>query len=107
MHLIVFVTKICHYLLNSENKKLSDQRSKAALRSLNTEKHIQDLMDSGKFKEDDEGIDVPFFNLESILAATDDFSDENKLGQGGYGPVYKVAAIIFAYANVPLNKLFS
>lgn len=62
---------------------------------LDTEKHIEELMDSGEFKEDDgKGIDVPSFNLESILAATDNFSDENKLGQGGYGPVYKVASVI-------------
>ncbi|GLT64035.1 hypothetical protein SLA2020_365520 [Shorea laevis] len=36
-----------------------------------------------------EGIDVPFFNLECILAATDSFSDAKKLGEGGFGPVYK------------------
>lgn len=29
-------------------------------------------------------------SLRSILAATDDFSEENKLGEGGFGPVYKV-----------------
>uniref|UniRef100_A0A2N9G4Q8 Receptor-like serine/threonine-protein kinase n=1 Tax=Fagus sylvatica TaxID=28930 RepID=A0A2N9G4Q8_FAGSY len=45
---------------------------------------------SGEFNEEDEkGIDVPFYDLESILVATDNFSNENKLGQGGYGPVFK------------------
>ncbi|XP_028104984.1 G-type lectin S-receptor-like serine/threonine-protein kinase CES101 [Camellia sinensis] len=29
------------------------------------------------------------FSLRSILAATDNFSEANKLGEGGYGPVYK------------------
>ncbi|XP_049414782.1 receptor-like serine/threonine-protein kinase SD1-8 [Solanum stenotomum] len=38
----------------------------------------------------DEAIDVPYFHLETILAATDNFSNANKLGQGGFGPVYKV-----------------
>jgi hypothetical protein len=48
-------------------------------------------MGSGEFKEEYEiGIDVPYFHLESILAATDSFSDAKKLGEGGYGPVYKV-----------------
>ena len=48
-------------------------------------------MDSGEFREEDEeGIDVPFFYLECILAATDNFSDAKKLGKGGYGFVYKV-----------------
>ncbi|KAI4363806.1 hypothetical protein MLD38_019978 [Melastoma candidum] len=48
------------------------------------------LYDSSRFKDEDKtGIDVPFFNLESILAATDNFSRTNKLGQGGFGIVYK------------------
>nr|GLL20489.1 receptor-like serine/threonine-protein kinase SD1-7 [Ipomoea trifida] len=38
-------------------------------------------------KEDD---DLPFFNFKSIEMATNYFSTENKLGQGGFGPVYKV-----------------
>ncbi|KAL4178805.1 hypothetical protein AMTRI_Chr13g116960 [Amborella trichopoda] len=29
------------------------------------------------------------FNLDTIVACTDNFSDANKLGEGGYGPVYK------------------
>ncbi|XP_009781340.1 G-type lectin S-receptor-like serine/threonine-protein kinase At4g03230 isoform X1 [Nicotiana sylvestris] len=41
--------------------------------------------------ENDENkvIDVPYFDLETILVATDNFSNANKLGQGGFGPVYK------------------
>ena len=30
------------------------------------------------------------FDFETIRVATDDFSDANKLGRGGFGPVYKV-----------------
>ncbi|XP_004295394.1 PREDICTED: G-type lectin S-receptor-like serine/threonine-protein kinase At1g11410-like [Fragaria vesca subsp. vesca] len=33
--------------------------------------------------------DLEYFNLKSILAATDNFSIANKLGEGGFGPVYK------------------
>jgi len=46
--------------------------------------NIEDLEDD--FKEHD----IKLFNFTSILEATMDFSPENKLGQGGYGPVYKV-----------------
>ncbi|KAJ9537848.1 hypothetical protein OSB04_030581 [Centaurea solstitialis] len=35
------------------------------------------------------GNDLLLFSFASIMAATSDFSDENKLGQGGFGPVYK------------------
>ncbi|KAM3745120.1 hypothetical protein ACB098_06G101900 [Castanea mollissima] len=68
---------------------LIDQRNRAH-RMLCSESHVQDLIDLGEFKEEDEkGIDLPFYDLESIRVATHNFSNENKLGQGGYGPVYK------------------
>ncbi|CAN1810899.1 G-type lectin S-receptor-like serine/threonine-protein kinase RKS1 [Linum perenne] len=33
--------------------------------------------------------DLPFFHLSEIAAATNNFSDDNKLGEGGFGSVYK------------------
>jgi hypothetical protein len=52
---------------------------------------VKDLIDmEGLEENDNEGIEVPYFDFESILIATDDFSDANKLGKGGFGPVYKV-----------------
>ncbi|RXH75200.1 hypothetical protein DVH24_029921 [Malus domestica] len=33
--------------------------------------------------------DFSVFSYSSILAATSNFAEENKLGQGGFGPVYK------------------
>ncbi|PON66937.1 Serine/threonine protein kinase [Trema orientale] len=55
-----------------------------------TEKQITDFIQSCQFKEDEKkGIDVPFVVFESIRAATDEFSEANRLGQGGFGPVYK------------------
>ena len=36
------------------------------------------------------GHDLRIFNYASIIEATDGFSSENKLGEGGFGPVYKV-----------------
>ncbi|WVZ80879.1 hypothetical protein U9M48_028319 [Paspalum notatum var. saurae] len=35
--------------------------------------------------------DLPLMDLASILAATDNFSKANKLGEGGFGPVYRVS----------------
>ncbi|XP_022142345.1 G-type lectin S-receptor-like serine/threonine-protein kinase B120 [Momordica charantia] len=35
------------------------------------------------------GPDLPMFNFNCVATATDNFSEENKLGQGGFGPVYK------------------
>ncbi|XP_061362286.1 G-type lectin S-receptor-like serine/threonine-protein kinase At4g03230 isoform X2 [Gastrolobium bilobum] len=55
-----------------------------------SERHVKHLIGLGSLEEkDSEGIEVPYYTFRSILAATDNFSDSNKLGQGGYGPVYK------------------
>ncbi|RDY05071.1 G-type lectin S-receptor-like serine/threonine-protein kinase, partial [Mucuna pruriens] len=37
--------------------------------------------------EDD--LDLPLLDLSTIVTATDNFSIENKIGEGGFGPVYK------------------
>ncbi|XP_058729575.1 G-type lectin S-receptor-like serine/threonine-protein kinase At4g03230 isoform X1 [Vicia villosa] len=59
-------------------------------RFYDSERHVKDLIDmEGLEENDNEGIEVPFFDFESILIATDEFSDVNKLGKGGFGPVYK------------------
>lgn len=49
-----------------------------------------------EWKEDDtdcehEDLEIPFFDLATILNATNNFSVENKLGEGGFGPVYKAS----------------
>ncbi|KAK8612550.1 hypothetical protein V6N13_092663 [Hibiscus sabdariffa] len=42
-----------------------------------------------EFDESTGNGDVPYFDLSTIAAATNNFSSDNKLGQGGFGPVYK------------------
>ncbi|KAI3740819.1 hypothetical protein L2E82_31293 [Cichorium intybus] len=48
---------------------------------------------SGSFQyvEDnqDEGFQLPLYDLDTILLACDNFSERNKIGQGGFGSVYK------------------
>ncbi|KAM1044820.1 hypothetical protein ACFX2I_035788 [Malus domestica] len=39
--------------------------------------------------EDGEEMELPLFDLTTIAKATDNFSSRNKLGEGGFGPVYK------------------
>ncbi|KAI4346144.1 hypothetical protein L6164_013219 [Bauhinia variegata] len=39
---------------------------------------------------DEEDMDLPLFDLLTIAIATDNFSNMNKMGEGGFRPVYKV-----------------
>ena len=41
-----------------------------------------------------QGTDLPVFDMDMILRATDNFSNTNKLGAGGFGIVYKVLLAI-------------
>ncbi|KAI3736241.1 hypothetical protein L6452_15779 [Arctium lappa] len=67
-----------------------EQGRNSMLQTDNSERRSVNLVDLDHSREDNiEGIRVPFFEFESILAATDNFSDANKLGEGGFGPVYK------------------
>lgn len=41
--------------------------------------------------DQDEDLELPLFDLPSITAATENFLANNKLGEGGFGPVYRVS----------------
>ncbi|WJZ99560.1 hypothetical protein VitviT2T_017994 [Vitis vinifera] len=78
------------YLRKRTITKRKENRANQVLHLYDSESRVKHLIDSEQFKEEDKkGIDVPFFDLEDILAATENFSDANKLGQGGFEPVYK------------------
>lgn len=50
----------------------------------------EDLPNENEVDEHRGKTDLPFFDLSTIVAATDDFSSAKMLGHGGFGIVYKV-----------------
>lgn len=49
-----------------------------------------EYIDPAQVAEEEKNIiDLPFFDISKIAVATNNFSDSNKLGQGGFGQVYK------------------
>jgi hypothetical protein len=38
--------------------------------------------------------ELPLFNLQELASATNNFHQSNKLGQGGFGPVYRVMVVL-------------
>ena len=48
--------------------------------------------------------DLQVFSLANIEAATNKFSFENKLGEGGYGPVYKVNYCYYIFYTQAISR---
>ena len=55
------------------------------LLTLDSTKDTLELENDGK-----KGHNLKVYSAATIMAATNSFSADNKLGQGGFGPVYKV-----------------
>jgi hypothetical protein len=49
--------------------------------------------DNNLNKREKNDVELPLFSYESVSATTNDFSTTNKLGGGGFGPIYKVYKI--------------
>ncbi|XVF27808.1 hypothetical protein REPUB_Repub14bG0140700 [Reevesia pubescens] len=76
---------LVYYLRKKGTQKDEERSQQALLYELASPKEViitkeGDLVTSTEF---------PFLDLPAIRAATDDFSDSNRLGQGGFGTVYK------------------
>lgn len=88
--------------------------------SLGTSLHTSTYFEDSPGRKDLDGSrrnsDLPFFSLSTIAAATGNFSDANKLGEGGFGSVFKVPVFrnqwnfisMFLYIqNVQLHNMLS
>ncbi|CAI0431186.1 unnamed protein product [Linum tenue] len=86
---------------NVLNLRLAGSELGKTLRTKQNETPMFDTSKSREFSSDLSGpaeiiegsqmnpADLPLFNVNCVAIATNNFSIENKLGQGGFGPVYK------------------
>lgn len=50
-----------------------------------------------------EEVELPLFEFDTIMMATNNFSDENKIGEGGFGCVYK--GVLVGGENIAVKRL--
>ncbi|CAK8535448.1 unnamed protein product [Lathyrus sativus] len=81
-------------------KVKKDKRKENEMQELATSNELYNIKD---LEDDFKGRDIKVFTYASILEATMNFSPENKLGQGGYGPVYK--GILATGQEVAIKRL--
>ncbi|WKA12296.1 hypothetical protein VitviT2T_029699 [Vitis vinifera] len=58
-------------------------------KKLKRNRKIKHHLKGDEANESQEHLELPLFNLAALLSATNNFSSDNKLGEGGFGPVYK------------------
>ena len=62
--------------------------------SNSSEDTTYELSEANKlWRGENKEVDLPMFSFASVSAATNNFSIENKLGEGGFGLVYKVRLV--------------
>ncbi|KAK7336531.1 hypothetical protein VNO77_17074 [Canavalia gladiata] len=99
--LIVGLSVLCLALKKEKHRLKGKKRMEANTVDLT----ISNESSGAKDLEDDlkKGHDIKVFNYTSVLEATNGFSPENKLGQGGFGPVYK--GILSTRQEVAVKRL--
>ncbi len=82
---------------NKSKKRLFD--------SISGSHYDKDTLEANELQASRSHPDLAFFNLSTIFAATDNFSQANKIGQGGFGSVYKVVSN--SLSTISKLKVFS
>ncbi|OMO64964.1 S-locus glycoprotein [Corchorus olitorius] len=86
LFLIVFVFS---YWLVRKIRRERRRKSKSFYSFARSSSLFEDSINGKDIDESTRGSDLPFFELSLIASATNNFSVDNKLGQGGFGSVYK------------------
>ncbi|KAM4070384.1 hypothetical protein ACB094_12G161400 [Castanea mollissima] len=85
MFLLTILVVYCFVM----KKKKEKRHSTYSYSANSTLKYFEDSPSRRDLDGTRRNSNLPLFDLRTIIAATDNFSIANKLGQGGFGPVYK------------------
>ncbi|XP_050288875.1 G-type lectin S-receptor-like serine/threonine-protein kinase RKS1 isoform X8 [Quercus robur] len=114
LFLVCLIGYIC--LMKKKKRKTSPSKKKKKEENKRTVKrklHNQSLyftgavgyLEGNELEENSRHPDLLIFDLSCIVAATDNFSPINKLGQGGFGSVFKGEEKMLIYEYMPNKSL--
>ncbi|KAK7405402.1 hypothetical protein VNO78_06671 [Psophocarpus tetragonolobus] len=99
--LTICLSVVC-FSLKKLKYALQEKKGKEMMMEIPTSKCNESLTIEG-FEDDIEKGHLKVFTYTSIMMATNGFSSENKLGQGGFGPVYK--GILLTGQEIAVKRL--
>lgn len=70
---------------------------------INLEENVSVVVKRDIVVGQEDSMELPLLDLATIVNATNNFSTDNKLGQGGFGPVYKVNDTIPYASFIEMN----
>ncbi|KAA8525100.1 hypothetical protein F0562_007036 [Nyssa sinensis] len=98
--LMLFLGLFCYLRIKKHRREGEQKKLLHELTASDSFNNVNEIENGGR-----EGHDLKIFGFASLVAATNDFSNENKLGQGGFGPVYK-GRLPFQKGATRLEKTF-
>ncbi|KAM3701569.1 hypothetical protein ACB094_05G183000 [Castanea mollissima] len=88
---VVLIAIVFRLAMNNKSKKRKNEiATQGSIFCTVPDQHNADFQHQNfQGRNDQQDQEFPYFDFASISAATDNFSDSNKLGEGGFGTVYK------------------